>query len=334
MYSQIVAHRREYGSNWISILPDGSEIPWRQLTLQEFIDYNNLLVANQYTLADIEDEVFAKAVLDPFYVENIDLLLAGTISAVVYQIMLVSGTTEPGQLQNDLNQARHLVNNFFDEAVVHICTVFPAYTPEEVFALNYDVFIKRLAQAERKLLSIGFITEPLQIFGPEDTPVQQTAPVEKPSERKKREYFEERQRRMEERTADLNSSTQQSIPQSNRSSGTVITKSQMSRTAEGSHTGHDLMDKGLWEHDARQGLEHIYPEYFKLMKEGKKITPETIQEVKGKTNKEVEEKHEKYIEQVISGEIKPQPSKFLIADKLEGQSQSQSTKTKVKVKRR
>lgn len=192
--------------------------------------------------------------------------------------------------------------------------------------MKYDTFMKRLATAEARLLSLGIIKEPFSVLAPgeEGTAVPVPQRQEKPSEKKRREIMEEREQRIAKRMGDLN-----------KPSGTVISREQMS-ARDPNDTGHDLQDKALWQHDARQGLEFIYPELFKAMKEGKKVTPDLIQETKGKTPEEVKEKHSEYYSKLKDGEIKPVVPKFLVADKLEAQSVNKNNAKKpdkVKVKR-
>lgn len=326
MHNKVVGYRKRYGDNWLTTF-DNLEIPWRQLTLQEFLDYDDLFRSGRYTPIEVEDEIFCAAVLESIYIENIDILPAGIVSTVATQIMQISGAQSPEQIAEDLNIARSQVQDFISSAVTMICSVFPAYTPETVYELKYDMFMRRLAMAEKRLFELGILREPLAVLSAEEqiTPEQ----VELPSQRKRRELLETRRAELEKKLGNLNQEISVDHPTPHVKGATVIGKHQMSGRLE-TDTGHDLMDKALWQHDAAQGLEHIYPEYFKLMKEGKKITPEVIQRVKGKSVDEVKEKHEEYIQKVLSGEIKPSPPKLLIADKLEGQAVNKNTKVKVK----
>lgn len=333
----IVNHRKRYGSNWLTIINEEIQIPWRVLSLEEFLRFNDLRNAGFYTDVELEDEIFLLCVLEPVYTENIDILPAGIISVVAGQIFQLSGPQTPEQLAEDLNVARSLVQDFISSAITVICSVFPGYTPETLYALPYEVFMKRLALAEKRLIELGYIKEPLQVIGPENDSREVRAGPQRelPSEKRKKEILEEKKKELERKLKNLN---EQVDDKSKASGGTVITRKQMSTNLE-TDTGHDLQDKALWQHDAIQGLEFIYPEYFKMMKEGKKITPEVIQATKGKNKEEVEAAHEKYIEKIINGEIKPTAPKLLVADKLEAQAtnvqnKKEKAKSKVKVKRR
>jgi hypothetical protein len=331
MREKIVGYRKKYGDHWLTIFPTeldpagGLEIPWRQLTVQEFLDFDNSFRLQKYTTTEIEDEIFRLAVLNPVYRDNLDKLKSGTISTVVAQILNVSGAQTPEQLAEDLKYARYQVQDFITSAVTLICSVFPAYKPEDLFNLKYETLMIRLAMAEKRLLELGMLQEPLSVLS-NGSPAETVAPqrVEPRSQN--------RQEKIKQKLATI---PQPSTTSESSSGKTIIKKQQMA--ADLDHTsGHDLTDRVLWQHDAVQGLEHIYPEYFKALKEGKKITPELIQATKGRSNKEVEEKHEEYIQKIIKGDIKPEAPKFVIADKLDGaqvQQTQERKKMKVKVRR-
>lgn len=324
MRSKIVGHRRRYGSNWLTVFPDNLEIPWRQLTLQEFLDYDNLFRSSNYTAAEIEDEIFQLVVLESVFTENIDILPAGVVSTVAAQVLQVSGVDSPEQLSEDLHLARQQVQDFITSAVTLICSVFPAYKPEDVFNLKYDVFMVRLAMAEKRLLELGLIIEPLSVIV-EGQPTASVVQEELPSQRKRREILEAKKKQIESKLTNLNKTVH---PEG------VITQDKMRDSAlsfvpDLSNDPRDVeLNKIRTDRakvDAIQGLEAIYPEYFKLMKDGQKLTPDVIQSVKGASNQEVKEHHKDYINKVTSGEIKIPVTKPEVKTK---------TPDKIKVKRR
>lgn len=320
MRSKIVGHRKRYGDNWLTAFPNSLEIPWRQLTLQEFLDYDDLFRSNKYTSAEIEDEIFRLAVLEPLYTENLDILPAGVISTVAAQILNISGAQDPEQISRDLDIARNQTQDFISSAVVLICSVFPAYTPEDVYSLTYPVFMQRLALAERRLLELGVIKEPLTVLSASN----QSVPQELPSQRKRRELLEAKRQQIESKLKNLNNGTTTTMPEG------VITKDKMSNSAFTfvPDLSNDPRDHALNQlkvdsakQEALQGLEAIYPEYFKMMKEGKKLTPETIQSVKGTSKAEIKTRHKDYVDKVVSGEIqipqsKQKPTKPKTPDKI------------------
>src|SRR5690348_16550562 len=112
MHNRIVNFRKHYGDNWLTVFPDGLEIVWRQLTLQEFLDHDDLFRSGRYTSVEVEDEIFRLAVLTRIHVENMDILPAGVVSVVVEQVMQVSGPGSADQIQQDLNLARVQTQDF------------------------------------------------------------------------------------------------------------------------------------------------------------------------------------------------------------------------------
>lgn len=326
IYENIVGLRRRYGDHWATSFPNDLNIPWRQLTLQEFIDFQNQLASGKYTLADIEDEIFCLTVLDKTFTTNIDILPAGMVSSVVAQVLQVSGSGIPEQISADLNLAREQVGSFFYSAVTLICSVFPAYKPEDVLSLNYDVFLMRLAMAEARLLELGVFAEPLNIL--HRGVVEEPQIQELPSQRKKRELLEKQREAIEGKLKKLNPDTTTKLPEGVISSD-VMRDVSLSFVPDLSNDPQDhainQMKINKTKAEAMQGLEHIYPEYFKLLKEGKKITPEIINEVRGSTKKEVTAKHNEYVNSLKNKpQIPAPPAPKKVEDKPE----------KVKVKRR
>lgn len=321
MLEKFVKFRKLYGDNWLTTF-ENLEIPWRQLTFQEFLNFDKLLNSGYYKLHDLEDEIFSLAVLEPIYIENIDILPAGIITTVVAQIMQISGPLNVDSMSNDLNNARYQIQDFVSSAITMICSVFPAYKPEEVLSLRYDVFMKRLAMSEKRLLELGVLKEPLSIVDK----TQNNQIKESPSQSKKREALETKRKQIESKLSTLNS-PKTSMPES------IITTSKINNSSYtfvpdlSSDPGDYLLNQKKIDQakkEALSGLESIYPEYFKALKDGKKITPEIIQKTKGETPEEVKKNLQSYIEKVQSGEIVPkQPVES-----------NNSPKPKVKVKRR
>ncbi len=276
MYGKIIGYRKRYGSNWLTSFGN-FDIPWRQLTLQEYLDYNNLFATGQLNTSDIEDEIFNKIVLEDLYRDNIDILPAGVVTSIVAQTLEVSGTLLPERIQEDLNLARAQVQDFVSSAVLLICSVFPAYKPEDIFNLNWETFMKRLALAEKRLLELKVLGEPLTVYSSTE------AEIELPSQRKKRELLEQQTEKLQKKLGNLN---QTSHPEG------IVTTSKMKDSSLSfvPDLSNDPRDQLLnqikvekAQEEALQGLESIYPEYFKVLKEGKKLSPELINTVKDKS---------------------------------------------------
>lgn len=115
-------------------------------------------------------------------------MLAGTVPTVVQNIMMFSGPGSIDQFNQQLNSARVVASMAMHEMVGVICRAFAAYTPEQVYALKYDDFLLRLAQAESMLMKAGVLTQPLELLSKEE---QGKARKKKPSPQELRRLWEQ-----------------------------------------------------------------------------------------------------------------------------------------------
>lgn len=296
MNYQLYGLRRRHGDTYLTKLLDGTEVPWRPLSIKEFIEYEDLFLSKIYPVAQLEDEIFTKCCLDLSLIENLDALDAGIISTTVTHIMDISGPTlGTEQIAYDLNYARHKANNFFSQSVTIICQVFPGYTPEKVYALDYRVFMERLAMAEQRMLELGLMQEPIKILEAETG--EEIALPQRPRPKSKRE-------KVKERFADLNPA-----PLNIDNKMHTVGAQDIAAGME-AYDPHERQDYLLTQHNERgqllDGLEFIYPEYLQMINRGQAITPESIQEVKGKNSKEVQARHAQYVQRLEDGTIKPE----------------------------
>lgn len=277
--------------------------------MQEYIDYDLDFRSGRIPAAVLEDEIFQKCVLDPNVKLNTALEKAGLVTTVVDQIMQFSGPAGPEQIAQDLNTARHLINNFLNDAISIIMQTFPAYTMDCVFNMEYHEFLKLFAMAERRLLQMGVIQEPIQ-------------PVIVNNE-------EGTKKIAEVKFKDLNPEDPQHDPywrkeskqhRKQKSTDTVISGSesgQLMKLPEGM-TPEDRevymhLHADQWKHDALDGLDLIYPDLMDKLKKGERITPDTIRETRGVTPEEVKAKRDEYKKNLASGKIKYRPSQQVIA---------------------
>jgi len=168
--------REQYGGVYVLTLPDGKRIPYRLLSVGEFLEYEHLFKTGQYPSAYLEDEIFKKCVVDPVLVDHIDQLRAGVVTSVATSILTHSGPPSIADLNYDLDMNREAASFALHEMVCVICQAFPGYTPDDLYAMEYSRFMLRLAQAERHLLRMGVISEPLSIIPPGAEPQEQQRP--------------------------------------------------------------------------------------------------------------------------------------------------------------
>ena len=164
---ELLELRKLHGSVFVSRLPNGQDVPWRPLTVGEFLEYDRLLKLNIYPRACIEDEIFRLCVLSSVIVDHIDQLRAGIVTSVASDILIYSGPSNVEDLDTLLNISRHEASQIMHKLATTVTQAFPAYKPEEIYEMDYKTFILRVAQAEDKLLSTGFLQAPLS-FQPID----------------------------------------------------------------------------------------------------------------------------------------------------------------------
>lgn len=314
----IFVSREKHGECFVSRFDDGLDIPWNPLSLSDFMYYDQQFIEDRIPSAILEEEIFKKCVLDETIKLNFNLLNAGIVTTVAGQIFEFSGPMDPRAIERDLDVARYQVSNFLSDSVSIIIQTFPGYTVKEVEALTYREFLKLLAMAERRLFAMGVIQEPLNpVFEDgEGEQVQASEPVQfrdlNPPEADSYRPPETRRKRKAQKNSDY-----------------IATSSdgEMFMPPDGL-SGIDLevykhLHGDQWKQDAIAGFEEIYPELMQQMRDGKKITPESIRQNRG-SNAEVRLKHKQYTERMLSGTVNQQPK---VTEK-EGESKPKARRTK------
>lgn len=258
MQEKLLLRERHGKGKYVTQLPDGQKIPWAPLSVGEFLYYDRLFGSGHYPDSYIENEVFRKCVLNPVLTKQVDRLKAGIVSTVVYNIMQFSSPSNLDELQYLLNVSRHNANMIVYDLVNTIIQAYPSYKPDELLALDIETFMLRVATAERKLLSTGFLKEPLAFESSEPQPV--VPPVVKKASPPPVNMAQEYKRK---------TSTNQ----------TVITNDDMLE-AQTAYTGHERADKMVIEDKMVKETMGVYDDYIKQMKEGKKVKIKTPEERK------------------------------------------------------
>lgn len=160
--------RKQYGSVYTTTFPNTELIvPWRLLSLEEYLGYEQDVRKGLIPVLQLEDEIFRKCVLDEDLVRGMDFQKSGIVHTVATHIWEYSGPKSIDSLNQDLEAAR---KKLFDKStqVLHqisqlVLNVYP-YKPEEVYAMDYPTLMFRAAQAENRLMELGIITEPVYFF--------------------------------------------------------------------------------------------------------------------------------------------------------------------------
>jgi hypothetical protein len=161
----LAKQRHLYGNTYLTVFPDGLLVPWRTLSVQEFLEYSEAIARGHFPLAVFEDEIFKRCVRESYFIRQQENLKAGVITTVVEAIWDFSLPKLPQQVAGDLEGARQEYEG--DYRVIHdlvtiILMAFP-YKPEEVYSMSYEQLIKTLVLADRKLIGLGIKQEPTTI---------------------------------------------------------------------------------------------------------------------------------------------------------------------------
>lgn len=282
----VVDLRRYYGDVYASVISDSMIIPWRVLTMDEFIGYQQLIALNKYPLPVIQDEIFRKCVVDDYYNKSADTLPAGIVGVVVEGIWANSGPSNVHDLTLALNAQRNRAQDVLHQIVSWICQAFPAYKPEDLYAMEYPDLMLRLAQAEDKLLKFNLITEPFNFSGNIEEP-QPKAPQPKGNKKPKvdiRKLREEFNKQKVPQQASQAKPTKRIIQQDQEQ--TIITAKEMKE--------HELVLDGhekdvVYLHKQTEATAEIYKDYLEQMSKDGKLRIKTVEERIEEANKRMEE---------------------------------------------
>jgi len=267
--------RKIYGSVYVTALPDGRHIPWKLLSIKDYLEIEALRVAGTYTQGQLEDEVFRRCVLDPLIIEKMDQLKAGTVETVAVAILGNSGPQSVDELNYSLHINRSLIQNAMHQMISMTCQAFPGYTPDDLYEMDYETLVQRAALAEDKLLRTGVIPEKV--------------------------VFEQKERKpQQQRRTDLDSKQlfdryeQQRKPTPQPPSKTTIITTGDMMEAEAAYTGHERSDKILRETQMVDEAAGIYDDYVRQMKDGEKVIIPSHEERVRAAKARAEENKKKY----------------------------------------
>lgn len=156
--------RELHGEIYVTTLPDEVNVPWKPLNYGDYIYYTNLLQEGRISRALLEEEIFRKCVVDKGFLLKISGGKAGTITTVVDHIIKLSGPGTIDDFNNLLNVTRSIAENPLHKIITVICKAFPAYKPEDLYVMDINTVMLRLAQAEGILLEGGLIKEPIVLY--------------------------------------------------------------------------------------------------------------------------------------------------------------------------
>lgn len=182
--------REQYREVFILELPDGQQVPFKLLSLKDYLSYSQAIEAGIVLQSILENEIFEKCVRDEVLIENIHKQKAGTPTVVADTILRYSAPHSTEELSYFINYNRHLVDNVLYQIVNIICLGFSGYTPDDILNKDIQDIMFLLAMAERKLLETGMLSEPLDFSG---APQDQKSKKPKVDVSKLKQIYEETQ---------------------------------------------------------------------------------------------------------------------------------------------
>ena len=83
--------RKLYGNTYVTVFPDDFVVPWRPLSIGDFMAYHHAYLRGVIPLSHLEDEIFNKCVVDDAIVAQAPFLKAGIVTTVSQHIWQHSG---------------------------------------------------------------------------------------------------------------------------------------------------------------------------------------------------------------------------------------------------
>ena len=179
MSDELKRFRDLYGgkAGYVSVYADGLEVPWCPLSIGKYLDI--LRKTDFVPPEEVDDLIFSSSVTDPYLVETADFSKSGTVTTTASSILANSWANSEEEFDLVLNYYRHHISQAVaEECVLTILIAFPSYTPDDVYDMDFETLMHRLALAERKLLETGVLKEPLK-FTKQEKPQEKSEPLNK-----------------------------------------------------------------------------------------------------------------------------------------------------------
>lgn len=243
----------------ISVFPDETVIPWRKLTIGEYLELAQddfSLITGEIPTLDTEDKIYTKCVTDEYLVKNIDDGRAGSVSTVSSAILDHSIIGDVNIFNEVLAAHRAFVDtSIWEQLVITILQAFPAYKPEDVYGMSIDVFLRRLALAEKKLIEAGIMKSPINLVIPgKNIPAKQKIAPEKLKEEYERQH----------------------APQ--QSNEFVVTQEETGKLSEGLPREETEGENDRLRQQMIKEAQQIFGKYLDIQKEKGKITPQDFKD--------------------------------------------------------
>jgi hypothetical protein len=135
--------KQTYGQIY-SVEVRGVEYVFRPLT---FSEYDNVKLGDPESSADAEEEIVARALLEPDRLD--DRIPAGIVTSLASKVMELSGFGNPKRMKAILEDKRERANGDVRTMMkAFVLASLPAYTEEDLDNLTFDALAAKVAIAE------------------------------------------------------------------------------------------------------------------------------------------------------------------------------------------
>ena len=287
--------RERYGQSFVVELPDGQQVPFKLLSLKDYLSYNQSIDASIVPQSILENEIFEKCVLDSVLIDNIYRQKAGTPTVVADTILRYSAPRSLEELSYFINYNRHLANNVLYQIVNIICLGFNGYTPDDILDKDIQEIMFLFAMAERKLLETGMIQEPFDFSGgaQEQKPKRPKVDVSK-----LKQIYEDTQEvnlhklyeKGEKRPESMIENETPTFDDKDSEGNTIISAAELMYNERGAFEDKELQ--------TLKDAQDIYKDYIEQIKQGKKVKIKTDEERYKEAEERAQENRKKFIEQM------------------------------------
>jgi len=133
------------------IVTKGGRLLFRLLDYESYKAFGYIMQAYPELKFDLEDRIWDQCVLEHTYPDGKDSLDAGLVTTVSQLVLYLSCPRSIESINMQLDDARGLLMDAREQAILTICEAFPSYLPETLEKMSWGVLIRRLAQAEQIL---------------------------------------------------------------------------------------------------------------------------------------------------------------------------------------
>ena len=146
--------------------PKGEVVTFQPLSWRDFRTFQEAILKNTFAQDVIENMIFEQCVFEDHVKESVSDMPAGLVSTVVNTILNLSGPGEPENFNATMDLFRQQMDGLEDQIIMIVCKAFPSYTPDDIDKMPWPILSRRLAQAERILMSRNppELAEPIRLL--------------------------------------------------------------------------------------------------------------------------------------------------------------------------